>query len=165
MTFEQFATDRLDRLLGTAWAICGEHALAEDLVQDVLLKVHTRWERIEALENRDAYVRKMLVNQYLSWRRKWLRIMPARRLPEPDVVPDHAERHAEWAALHAALSRLPRQQRVVLALRYYETLTDNEIAEVLGCSPGTVRGYASRALSSLREDPDGVTTKVEDRDG
>jgi RNA polymerase sigma factor (sigma-70 family) len=66
------------------------------------------------------------------------------------VEADLAEQHAERARLWAELSGLPRQQRVVLALRYYEALTDTEIAGVLGCSAGTVRGYASRALATLR---------------
>jgi RNA polymerase sigma-70 factor (sigma-E family) len=165
MTFEEFATARLDRLLGAAWAICGEHVLAEDLVQDVLLKVQAQWPRIETLDNRDAYVRKMLVNQYLSWRRRQTRIAFTSRQPDRRVEPDHAERHAEREGMRAALSRLPRQQRVVLALRYYEGLTDAEIADVMGCTAGTVRGYASRALAALRTRADDVARTAGERDG
>jgi RNA polymerase sigma factor (sigma-70 family) len=68
------------------------------------------------------------------------------------LVPDPAVDHAERDALLAELARLPRRQRAVLVLRYYEALSDAEIADVLGCAPGTVRGYASRALAALRID-------------
>ena len=78
--------------------------------------------------------------------------MPAGRGPDVDdrVSQDPAFAHAERAALLAELGKLPRRQRAVLVLRYYEGLSDTEIAEVLGCTPGTVRGYASRALAALR---------------
>ena len=72
------------------------------------------------------------------------------RLSRDDLAQDHAVAHAERAALLAELGKLPRRQRAVLVLRYYEGLSDTEIAEVLGCTPGTVRGYASRALAALR---------------
>jgi RNA polymerase sigma factor (sigma-70 family) len=90
------------------------------------------------------------VNEYLSWRRKWSRITPHERVEPVGSVPDHADVHAQRADLREQLSRLPRQQQVVLALRYYADLSDNEIAAAMGCSPGTVRGYASRALGTLR---------------
>ena len=94
----------------------------------------------------------MIVNEFLSWRRRSWRLVPAGRGPDVDnrVSQDHAAAHAERAALLAELGTLPRRQRAVLVLRYYEGLSDTEIAEVLGCAPGTVRGYASRALAALR---------------
>jgi DNA-directed RNA polymerase specialized sigma24 family protein len=76
VTFEQFSCDRIPALLATATAICGDKWLAEDLVQDVLIKIHRHWNTISGLDVPDAYVRKMLVNEFLSWRRKWSRITP-----------------------------------------------------------------------------------------
>jgi len=92
----------------------------------------------------------MIVNEYLSWRRRWSRIVPQATPPEPPAVADHADNHSEREALRIELDKLPRRQRAVLVLRYYAGLSDPEIAEALGCTPGTVRGYASRALATLR---------------
>jgi RNA polymerase sigma-70 factor (sigma-E family) len=150
MTFEEFALSRLQALLRTATAICGDASLAEDLVQEVLLKVHTHWSRVAASREPDAYVRRMLVNQYLSWRRKWSRFVPTDHVGVAGVEPDVAVRYVDQDHLAGLLAGLPRQQRVVLALRYYADLSDGDIATSMGCSVGTVRGYASRALATLR---------------
>ena len=158
MSFEEFARARLPAMLRLAYAICLDQALAEDLVQEVLMKVQQRWSRISGLAHQDAYIRRMLVNEHVSWRRKWGRL-----LPHADVIatsdrrltgqlPDHAATYADRAALQASIAKLPRQQQVVLGLRYYAGLTDTEIAHALGCTSGTVRGYASRALAALRID-------------
>jgi RNA polymerase sigma-70 factor (sigma-E family) len=154
MTFEEFAADRLGAVVRFAAVLAGERALAEDIVQEVLIRVHARWDLIGCLDRPEAYIRKMIVNEYLSWRRRSWRLVPSGGLEAgPDRSGrDHAADHAERDALLAEVGRLPRQQRAVLVLRYYETLSDAEIAEVLGCTPGTVRGYASRALATLRVD-------------
>jgi RNA polymerase sigma factor (sigma-70 family) len=93
----------------------------------------------------------MVVNEYLSWRRRSWRLVPSGAGTDVDArtSPDLAVDHAERDAILAELARLPRRQRAVLVLRYYEALSDAEIAGVLGCTPGTVRGYASRALAAL----------------
>lgn len=148
MTFEQYASRRLPVLLGTARAICADPALAEDLVQDVLIKLHARWSVIGSMEAPDAYVRRMLVNEYLSWRRKWLRRRPAVRADE--AGPDFAAEQADRAELLDEVRRLPARQRAVIGLRYYADLSDAEIAELLGCSQSTVRVHAARALKALR---------------
>jgi RNA polymerase sigma-70 factor (sigma-E family) len=152
MTFEQFAAQRLPGLLRFAAVLAGDRAQAEDLAQEVLIRVHDRWRSIGAMDRPEYYVRKMLVNEFLSWRRRSWRMVPAGRGIEVDTrqVPDHAIGYAERDALVAELGKLPPRQRAVLALRYYEGLSDPEIADALGCSPGTVRGYASRALAVLR---------------
>lgn len=100
----------------------------------------------------DSYVRRMLINEFQSWRRRRLRMRSSVWLDGADVHPDHADQHADRDALRTEIARLPRRQQVVLALRYYGGLSDTEIAAVMGCRPGTVRGYASRALASLRVD-------------
>jgi RNA polymerase sigma-70 factor (sigma-E family) len=142
---------RLPALLRHAAVITGDRALAEDVVQEVLARAHAKWRHISRTEHPEAYLKKMIVNEYLSWRRRWSRVQPVESVPDmlPDA-PDHASRHAEREALRAEMARLPRHQRVVLVLRYYEDLSDAQIADVLGCSPGTVRGHASRALAKLR---------------
>src|SRR5262245_41602757 len=132
--------------------LTGDQGLAEDVVQEVMIRAYGRWHRITALEQTDAYLKRMITNDYLSWRRRWARITPHADLPDGSVG-DHAHAHAERDAIRVELARLPRRQRAVLVLRYYERLTDNEIAGVMGCAPGTVRSLASRALATLRVDP------------
>ena len=107
------------RLLRLALMLSGSRHNAEDLVQSVLARAHRQWERIGGLEHPEAYLRTMVVNEYLGWRR--------------------------------LLTRLPRKQRAVLVLRYYEDLADSDIAEILGVSPATVRSNAARALATLRD--------------
>jgi RNA polymerase sigma-70 factor (sigma-E family) len=152
MTFEEFAATRLPAVLRFAAVLAGDGATAEDLAQEVLIRAYRRWDRIGGLDRPEFYVRKMLVNEFLSWRRKSWRLIPAgdARAASDRATPDHALRHAERDALLAELGKLPRQQRAVLVLRYYEGCGDAEIAKLLGCTPGTVRGYASRALAALR---------------
>jgi RNA polymerase sigma factor (sigma-70 family) len=94
----------------------------------------------------------MVVNAYIDLRRgSWLRRVILRAQPvEPPAVPDHADANADRDQMWMWLGRLPRRQRAALVLRYYEGLSDNEIAEVLGCAVGTVRASISRALATLR---------------
>ena len=153
MTFEEFAKARVPVLVRTAAQLCGDLGLAEDITQEVLIKVHQQWPKIENLDSRDGYVRRMLVNEYLSWRRKWARIVPSNEIRPIDNSPDHSTGHADRDILRAQISQLPRRRQVVLALRYYVGLTDGEIADAMGCRVSTVRSLASRALTSLRIDP------------
>ena len=151
MTFEEFTAGRLPALLRYAAVLTGERGLAEDVVQEVLLRAHQRWSHIGGLESPEHYVRRMITNEYLSWRRRWARVVPQADVGRDSAdEADHAGRHAERDALTAELAKLPRRQRAVLVLRYYAGLSDAEIAGELGCSAGTVRGYASRALATLR---------------
>jgi RNA polymerase sigma-70 factor (sigma-E family) len=152
MTFEEFAAARLPAVLRFAAVLTGDRGLAEDVVQEVLIRANGRWEAIARLDRPEAYVRKMIVNEYLSWRRRSWRLVPSGAGTDVDgrLSPDPAAVHAEREALLAELAQLPARQRAVLVLRYYEGLSDAEIAGVLGCATGTVRGYASRALAMLR---------------
>jgi RNA polymerase sigma-70 factor (sigma-E family) len=162
MNFEEFAGARLPALLRFAAVLTGERGLAEDVVQEVLLRTHQQWRKIGALDSPEAYVRRMITNEYLSWRRRWARVIPHAAPPvAPAAVPDCAAAHAERDALRAELDKLPRQQRAVLVLRYYAGLSDSQIAELLGCTTGTVRGYASRALAALRVET--ASTKAKER--
>ncbi|WP_433831486.1 SigE family RNA polymerase sigma factor [Actinoplanes sp. CA-015351] len=146
MEFEEFATARLPALSRYAVLLCGDREQARDMVQEVLARAFLKWRRIATADDPYAYVRRMLTNEYLSWLRR-------RRLPTVPVDHDTLpapQRSDNGDELWKLLGALPRQQRAVIVLRYYEGLTDLEIADVLGCRPGTVRGYASRALTALR---------------
>jgi RNA polymerase sigma factor (sigma-70 family) len=124
-------------------------------VQEVVIRVNARWERIGRMAEPRAYVRRMVVNEYLSWRRRSWRSVPSGTAEEVGdrETPDPSPAIVERLALLAELARLPRRQRAVIVLRYYEGLSDAEVAHVLGCRPATVRGYAARALAALRVDP------------
>jgi RNA polymerase sigma-70 factor (sigma-E family) len=153
--FDAFAARELDGLLRYATVLTGDPELARDLVQDVLVKALRRWSLVERADNPRAYVRTMLTHAFLSWRRRWsVRhiLLPFEELPEDEPERDHAEGIADRDAVWQRLAALPRRQRSVLVLRYYEGLTDAEIAEILGCAPVTVRGYAARAIGNLRLD-------------
>ena len=152
MTYEDFLGTRLRELLRFAALLCGDNGLAEDLVQDVLIRAHGRWDRIGAMEFPFAYVRRMLVNEHLAWRRKWARQIPTADIAVSEVLPDHAEQIADRQDLMPRLKALPPRQRAALVLRYYGGLSDLEGADTLGCSPGTARGYLSRALATMRID-------------
>ena len=157
MRFEEFAEARLPALLRYAAILSGDRELAHDLVQEVLAKALVRWKRIGGLDEPYVYVRTMVTNEYLSLRRrKTIRTIAltyeALDGPRAPAQADPAEGVSERDALWARLATLPRQQRAVLVLRYYEGLRDDEIAAVLRCAPGTVRGYAARALATLRVD-------------
>ena len=150
MTFDEFAAARLPALLRYAMVLCGDRELARDLVQEALIKALVRWHRVERADEPYAYVRAIVTNLYLSLlRRRRLRTVPLAEEIAPST-PDPMVAIGERSELWQRLTALPRQQRAVLVLRYYEGLSDSEIAEVLGCRPGTVRGYAARALAALR---------------
>jgi RNA polymerase sigma-70 factor (sigma-E family) len=151
MTFEEFAHERLPSLLAFATVLTGQPAVAEDLAQEVLIRANARWSQISGMDRPELYVRKMLLNEFLSWRRRSWRLIPVGDgMVSPDSAPDHATGYAEHDAMIAEIGRLPRRQRAVLVLRYYEDRSDGEIADLLGCAPSTVRAYASRALATLR---------------
>ena len=146
-TFDEFVAARSRSLLRTAYLLTGDQHLAEDLLQTSLTKAWFAWKRIEG--HPEPYVRKILVNTYASWwRRKWNGEQPTEDLPEGAV-----EETGEPTDLWTAMERLPRRMRAVVVLRYFEDLTEVQTAEVLGCSVGTVKSQASKALAKLRIDP------------
>lgn len=160
--FDDFVAARSPRLLRIAYLLTRDWALAEDLLQTALAKAWSVWQRIQG--DPEPYVRKIIANTYASWwRRRWTAAEhPTDQLPEQlaaagrDVAGQIDDRDRLWQAL----GRLPRRQRAVLVLRYFEDLSTAEIADVLGCSVGTVKSQGSRALAKLRLDvtlqPEGV---------
>jgi len=150
-TFEEFVAARGRDLWRTAWLLTGDAHKAEDLVQTSLMKCWSRWDRIARDGSVEAYVRRTMINTYTDWwRRKWNAERPTEVLPDLGAVAvDPGIRQDTLAALAA----LPRGQRAVLVLRFYEDLTEAQAAEVLGISVGTVKSQTSRALSALRSSP------------
>ena len=151
--FDQFVAAHVDDLVRTAYLIVWDDAEAEDLVQECLLKVARRWPRIRRMEQPRAYARRILVNLALDGARG-----RARRRSELEpgasaspVAVDPLPEIDTRAELLQALGQLPARQRAVLVLRYFNDLTEAQVAEVLGCSPGTVKSNASRGLARLRE--------------
>ena len=151
-SFDQYVVDRLDRLLRFATALTCDPHLAQDVVQEVLLRAQRKWSHIGPMSARDSYVHRMIINEYLSWRRRKAARSVSHSTLDALATPtaDPATAYAERDAMRKRIARLPRRQRAALMLRYYEDRTDAEIAELLGCSSGTVRSHISRALSTLR---------------
>jgi RNA polymerase sigma-70 factor (sigma-E family) len=153
MTFDDFVRAELGELTRFAGALTGDHALAEDVLSDALLKVGRRWRRISRMDSQVGYVRRVVVTTFLSDRRK-----EGRRRTEPtdDLAtldrpsPDHAAAVVARDEVDRLLAALPRPQRVAIVLRYLLDETDEQIADVLGCTPGTVRSHLSHARAALR---------------
>jgi RNA polymerase sigma-70 factor (sigma-E family) len=155
-SFREFVEERLDPLLRYATVLCCDPHLAQDVVQASLLRAQERWARIAAMEAPAAYVKKMVTNEYLGWRRRRASREIAVSLQVLDDIgrpsADTTSRYDERAAMLAKVARLPPKQRAAIVLHFYEGYSYDEIASTLSCRAGTVRGYVSRALSTLRAD-------------
>lgn len=152
--FDAFVAARSTALLRTAVLLTRDVGLAEDLLQTALAKTWFAWRRIEVTP--EAYTRRVLVNTYASWwRRKWNGEHPTEELPEPGGArtAHESRRVDDRTDLWAALERLPKRQRAIVVLRYYEDQSEQETAAIMGCSVGTVKSQASKALAKLRLDP------------
>ena len=150
MDFEAYVRQSRLPLLRFAVVLTDDPELAQDVVHDVLLKAQKRWRDIAGTDHPHAYVRRMLVNEVTSWRRKWSRIeaRPDEAIDRPVSDPTTAIDRRD--ALIRELSRLPVRQRAVLVMRYFEDMPDAEIADVLGCGVATVRVHAHRGLAAMR---------------
>ena len=147
--FSELAAAVSHRLRGMAYAVCGDRQLAEDAVQSVWVSAYRTWPRVRDVDHTEAYLRRMVVNQLMSWRRRksWATtsarvVEPSRASHENEVV----EQHLVWSAV----GQLPPRQRAVIVLRYYEGMSEADIAETLGMRPGTVKSAASAATVRLR---------------
>lgn len=149
--FEEFARARMQALLRYALMLTADEHLAQDLVQETLVRAQLHWRKVVRADHPERYVKRIAVNLYLGWRRgSWTRRTVLVADPVEYGGGDPTARTAERDAVWVLLAGLPRQQRAALVLRYYEELTDTEIAAALGCRVGTVRGYISRAMVTLR---------------
>ncbi|MGW4384492.1 SigE family RNA polymerase sigma factor [Kitasatospora sp. NPDC004531] len=148
--FEEYAASRSRRLYRTAYLLCGDPHRAEDLAQATLAKLFAHWRRASRMENLDAYARTVLTRTFLAEQRK--RSL-ARRLGALVGSPEES-RHGDAdlrVTLLTALAQLPARARAMVVLRYWEDLSVETVAELLGCSTGTVKSQCSRALARLRE--------------
>jgi RNA polymerase sigma-70 factor (sigma-E family) len=144
---QSFVVTHNQTLMRLAWVLTGEQQRAEDLVQSTLLKTWSSWSRVQAADDRLAYVRRILINAHIAHsRRRWSGEIPSASLPE---ITD-SEPMREVEALRSILSTLTPRQRAAVALRFVDDLDDATIAEALGCSVQTVRSQISKALSRLR---------------
>lgn len=146
--FAEWAASRQQALLRTAYLVTGDPHRAQDLVQDALTKVALRWSRLRSGDP-EAYARRIVVRDNVSWWRRWRREVLAGPVPESAarVDGDEVERRL---VLASALRRLTPKQRAVLVLRFYEDLTEAETAAQLGVSVGTVKSQCHAALARLR---------------
>jgi RNA polymerase sigma-70 factor (sigma-E family) len=150
--FREYVTARSRSLLRSAYLLTGNRADAEDLVQAALAKTYLAWDRIEDRNAIDGYVRRAMVNTHISWwRRRRLEEYPTDELPDRAVV-DHSGNSDLADTLRRAVDRLPQRMRAAVMLRYFEDMTEAEVAEILGVSLGTVKSTVSRAVAKLRID-------------
>jgi RNA polymerase sigma-70 factor (sigma-E family) len=151
--FAQFVLGREQALQRTAWLLTGDWALAEDLVQTALARSWPRWERIRR-EDPEIYVRRVMINTWLTWRRRrWRGELPFGAVPDSAAPGDLAAETSVRLAVRAALAGLTDRQRAVLVLRVFDDMTETAVAEALGCAVGTVKSTAAQALARLRKDP------------
>lgn len=152
---EAYVEGAMPRLVGLAFAMTGAREDAEDLVQDTLATVITKWSRVSGAENVDAYVRRTMVNTLISKkRRKWTTEVVSHEVVTDDrsqpMGTGVAQQVTDRDAVLGLLRQLPDRQRAVIALRYYEDLADVQIAQALGCSEQAVRSAAHNGMKTLR---------------
>jgi RNA polymerase sigma-70 factor (sigma-E family) len=147
--FTSFAEATFSRLLGTAYLLCGDWHTAEDLTQTALAKVFVSWHRISKKDAALAYARRTLVNTYLIDRRgkRWREVLTS-ELPEVSADAPGPEGTFDLAD---ALARLPAGARAIVVLRYWEDMSVEQVAALVGCSTGNVKSQSARGLDKLRQ--------------
>ena len=152
VAFRDYVLARGTTLLRIAVMLTGNRADAEDLVQAALANTYLAWGKINDRAALDAYVRRAMINTHISWwRRRKLEEFPTDELPD-QAVADHARDSDLAEVVRRALDRLPQRMRAAVMLRYFEDMTEPEIAALLGVSLGTVKSTVSRAVARLRID-------------
>jgi len=148
--FTAFVAERSHALYRVAYTLTGDRHGAEDLLQIALTRLALAWHRVNG--DPEAYLRRILYREHVSlWRRMWRRReLSVAEVPEGLAYPDPAGDSVQRHVLRDALLALPPRQRAVLVLRYLEDRSETEVAEILGCTTGTVGSQASRALAKLR---------------
>jgi RNA polymerase sigma-70 factor (sigma-E family) len=150
--FRDYVLARGTALLRIAIMLTGNRADAEDLVQAALANTYLAWDKIHDHTALDAYVRRVMVNTHISWwRHRKLNEVPTDEVPD-QAVADHARDSDLTEVVRRALDRLPQRMRLAVMLRYFEDMTEPEIAARLGISLGTVKSTVSRAVAKLRID-------------
>jgi RNA polymerase sigma-70 factor (sigma-E family) len=148
--FEEYFAARSDAMRSTAYLLCGDWHRAEDLVQQTFTKIYIAWHRIQRRDVLDNYTRQTLVRTFLSERRRgWFRHVSVGSSPA-DQAASSSGLVEERLVLLAALAKVPPKQRAVLVLRYWEDVSVEQTAALLGCSAGNVKSQAARGLQTLR---------------
>jgi RNA polymerase sigma-70 factor (sigma-E family) len=149
--FAAYVRDRGEHHLRVAVLLTGDWHAAEDLVQESLVKLYRAWPKLRLDGDPDAYLRRIMVNTHRSWwRARWRRETPTGELPDA-VIADFADGQAFAASVRQALQALPQRQRAAVVLRYCADLPEAEVADLLGCSVGTVKTHTHRGLRALRK--------------
>ena len=149
--FVDFVSARWSALFRLAYLLTGSGTEAEDLVQTCFERTYGAWQRVRAMDAPEAYVRRVLVNAVLTERRQRSRRLDIATGAVPEIaVVDGQEVQATHDLLWPLVCALPPRQRAVVVLRYYEDLSEAQISEALGCSPGTVKSQAHDAMAALR---------------
>jgi RNA polymerase sigma-70 factor (sigma-E family) len=147
--FTDYMSARMAHLRRLALVLCQDWHAADDLLQTTMTKTYLHWGKASGAEHTDAYVRAILVREFIQERRSgWARLVSLTDRPiEGATVSADQDRAID---LRAAVARLPRRQRAVLVLRYYCDLNVDQCAEALNCTPGTIKSQTAKALSALR---------------
>lgn len=149
--FADFVRAHSARLFRTAFLMSGDYQRAEDLLQTTLVRVYQRWPRVAAMDRPVGYAHKVLASQAASWwRRRSSHETPLVLLDEP-AWGGRMDHVAEHERVWKAVLSLPPRQRAVTVLRYYEDLTEAEIADTLAMAPGTVKSHSHAAARRLAE--------------
>ena len=148
--FREFAAGRWTWLVQAAVLLTGDAGHAEDLAQTVLVRVFASWSRVRAAEDMNAYTMRILINQNKNRFRKRRVVEDLTAAPPEQGERDLTSRMDQRAGLLAALASLPKRQREVVVLRYWEDYSEVQTAQILGCTVGTVKSQASKALAKLR---------------
>jgi RNA polymerase sigma-70 factor (sigma-E family) len=152
--FASFVAAREGALQRTAWLLTGDWALAQDLVQTALAKSWPRWDRITRRDDPEIYVRRVMLNTWMTWRRRsWRGERASEQVPETPAPGDLAADVTARLAARQLLAVLTDRQRTVLVLRIFDDLSEAQVAQVLDCAVGTVKSTMSQALAKLRDQP------------
>jgi RNA polymerase sigma-70 factor (sigma-E family) len=150
--FAELVEGRSTALLRLAYAVVGDRHLAQDLLQEALVKVYVAWPRLRDESSAEAYARRTIVTTAISWRRRRsFHEPPVAVVPDATRDDDQTDRLATHDVLWHHVLALPPRQRTALVLRYYEDLSEADTADLMGCSTGTVKSQLSAALGKLRE--------------
>jgi len=160
--YVEFVRARLPALRRLAMLLCGDEHRGDDLVQQAITQLYVSWERARTATDLAAYARTTLVRVFVDERRRgWARVRLFGAAPEPAPVASGEAAATERLVVRAALARLPRRQQAVLVLRYLDDRPVDEVATILGCTPGTVKSHSARGLAAMRRQLDRTPSRVE----
>ncbi len=149
--FTEFVRAHTASLFRTAYLMTGDYQRAEDVLQAALVRVYQHWPRVDTMDQPVGYARKVVVNQSLSWWRKRSSHESPLKLSDERAWDGRVDDIAEHERVWNAVLSLPRRQRAVMVLRYYEDMTEAQIAETLAMAPGTVKSHSHAAVRRLAE--------------